>query len=191
MRWRRMRVWNGGRISRRRTAERHGPGPIEPKRMSHADVQEIEFEIRRAQRLTRSAVRSARRRRVAGHAGREDGPEHGAVAPGHARRAAHRPGTGWRDHHQGDAGRRLSASRRRKDRREHDLHPVHPVHGSAGLSRAAGEQRRLCAGGRKAAGHRQATAAALPVHPRDLLRTGAHLVASARAWARSRWTSAR
>ena len=36
-----------------------------------------------------------------------------------------------------------------------------------------------------------ATAAALPVHPRDLLRTGAHFRRTCSASARSRWTSAR
>ena len=90
-----------------------------------------------------------------------------------------------------DPGRGLSASRRRKNRREHDLHPVHPLHGSAGLSRAAGEQRRLRARGRKTARHPRQTAAALPIHPRDLLRTGAHFRAFARPRARSRWTWAR
>ena len=80
-----------------------------------------------------------------------------------------------------DAGRRLSASRRRKNRREHDIHPVHPLHGSAGLSRAAGEQRRLRARGGKTDGHPRQIAAALPIHPRDLLRTGAHFLAFARA----------
>ena len=132
-----------------------------------ATVQDIE--------IRDSAARAAQAaEELAGRAGREDGPEHGAVASGHARRAAHRARTGRRNHHQGRPGRGLSASRRRKDRREHDLHPVHPLHGPAGLPRAAGQQRRLRAGGRKTARHRQGFAAALPVHPRHLRGTGAH-----------------
>ena len=95
--------------------------------------------------------------------------------------SAHRAGAGRRNHHQGRPGRGLSASRRRKNRREHDLHPVHPLHGPAGLSRAAGQQRRLRAGGGKAARHPRQIAAALPVHPRDVRGTGAHFRAFARA----------
>ncbi len=160
-----------------------------------ATTQEITFRDAPSRIAAADAKQASWRRRSPGetrrHAGREDGPQHGAVASVHARRVAHRAGTGWRDHHEGDSGRRLSASRRRENRREHDLHPVHPLHGSAGLSRAAREQRRLRARGREVDGHRHEAPAALPIHPRDLLRTGAHLGASARARALSRWMSAR
>ena len=60
-------------------------------------------------------------------------PEHGAFPPRHPRRAQDRARIGRRNHHQSHAGHRLSAPRRRKDRREHDLQPVHPVHRPAGF----------------------------------------------------------
>ena len=73
---------------------------------------------------------------------------------------------------------RLPASRRREDRREHDLQPVRPLHGPAGLSRAAREQHGLRARGRAAREARSARRAARP--SACSLRAGAHLGAPAR-----------
>jgi len=110
----------------------------------------------------------------------------GRPRPGHrARPSVHggwrppaRLGTRRRAGNEGDTGCRLPPPRRREDRGEHAIQPVRALHGPAGLSRAAGKQRRLCARGREANG--LGTSAARKSDPGHLLRNGPALRAFVR-----------
>ncbi len=121
-------------------------------------------EIDTSYRYDHRVATRARRRRSDRDAERRraDDPEHGAAAPLHARRAAHRAGAGRRDHSQGRARHRLPAHRHRKRMRSQNLAAGGDADRSRGLSCEPLEQSGLRAGGGEAdRRHRNSAASAM------------------------------
>ena len=99
--------------------------------------------------------------------------QHGAPAPGDARRAPGDGDAGRRDRGGRAARRGLPPPRHREDLRDHDPPPGHPLHGPHGLPRPHVEQHRAGHGGGEA--HRLPDHREVPRHAGHLLRDGAPL----------------